>query len=79
MVDSYVLGLWKSGGKIHSWPPNCLLFNGWSKEATDYLCRIVSSGGTCLVFEWLIICLLMQRMHIRSLGEELKSHVLWGN
>ena len=45
VVDYSVLDLWKSGGKIHPWPSNCLLFNGWSKEDTDYLCRIVSSGG----------------------------------
>ena len=44
VVDYSVLDLWKSGGKIHPWPSNCLLFNGWSKEDTDYLCRIVSSG-----------------------------------
>ena len=35
-----------------------------------------SEEGTFLVAQWLGLCLLMQRLQVRSLVEEIRSHML---
>ena len=38
-----------------------------------------STPGTCLVLQWLKICLPMQGTQVESLVGEIRSHMLWGD